>query len=108
MVHSLSEEFVGSRGVRSRAFAARAAGPLFKSHARGRVFKRGELIGRRISAGSKSSSVIDKNRGGGGADMPAIHREDPRQNLLRKNHDRRKGAPISVPSKAGEGEFGPS
>jgi hypothetical protein len=35
-----------------------------KSHARGRVFKRGKLIGREISAVSKFSSVSDKNRGG--------------------------------------------
>jgi len=61
----------------------------------------------RISAASKFCSASDKNRGGGAAVMPAIHREDPRQNLLRKNNDRRKGAPISVPSNAGEGRVRP-
>jgi hypothetical protein len=35
-----------------------------RSHAQGRVFKRGKLIGREISATSKFSSVSDKNRGG--------------------------------------------
>jgi hypothetical protein len=71
-----------------------------------RAFKRGKLIGRDTSAASKFSSVNDKNRGSGAAVMPARHRGDPRQNLLRKNNDRRKGAPISVPSNAGRGEFG--
>jgi len=79
---------------------------FFKSHARGRVFKRGKLIGRRISAVSKFSSASDKNRGGGAVVMSAISHRDPRQNLLRKNNDRQKGAPSSVPSNAGRGEFG--
>jgi hypothetical protein len=35
----------------------------------------------------------------------SIH--DPRHDLLRKSNDRRKGAPNSVLSKVGEGEFGP-
>jgi hypothetical protein len=70
------------RGIANQAHLERAhcrdrrrssAGPqvrFFKSHARGRVFKLGTLIGRRISAASKSSSVSDKNRGGGAAVMP--------------------------------------
>jgi hypothetical protein len=36
------------------------------------VFKRGKRIGREISAGSKFSSVSDKNRGGGAAMMPRL------------------------------------
>jgi hypothetical protein len=67
------------------------------------VFKRGKLIGLEISAVSKLSSVSDKNRGGGAAVMPAFSHRGPRQNLLRKNNDRQKGAPISVPSNAGRG-----
>jgi hypothetical protein len=34
------------------------------------VFKRGKLIDRKISAASKFSSVMDKNRDGGAAVMP--------------------------------------
>ncbi len=64
-------------------------------------------IDREISAVSKFSSVIDKNRGYAAADMPAIHREDPRQNLLRKSNDLRKGASISVPSNEGRGRVRP-
>jgi hypothetical protein len=66
------------------------------------VFKRGKLIGREISATSKFSSVSDKNRGGA-AVMPASRHHDPRQNLLRKNNDRRKGAGEFGPIQCGEG-----
>jgi hypothetical protein len=67
------------------------------------VFKRGKLIGLEISAVSKLSSVSDKNRGGGAAVMPAFSHRGPRQNLLRKNNDRQKDAPISVPSNVARG-----
>jgi len=73
-----------------------------RSHARGRVFKCGKLIGREISAASKFSSVSDKNRGGAAVILASRHR-DPGRNLLRKNNDRQKDAPISVPSNAGRG-----
>jgi hypothetical protein len=68
-----------------------------------RVFKRGKLIDRKISAVSKFSSVIDENRGGGAVVMPAMSHRDPCQNLVRKNNDRQKGAPSSVPSNAARG-----
>jgi hypothetical protein len=67
------------------------------------VFKRGKLIGLEISAVSKLSSVSDKNRGGGAAVMPAFSHRGPRQNLLRKNNDRQKGAGEFGPIQCGEG-----
>jgi hypothetical protein len=66
------------------------------------VFKRGKLIGLEISAVSKLSSASDKNRGGAPV-MPASRHHDPRQNLLRKNNDRRKGAGEFGPIQCGEG-----
>jgi hypothetical protein len=95
--------FASVAGTPCIGFPPRRKSRLFKSQARGRVFKRGKLIDRAISAASKFSSVIDKNRDGGAAVMPAISRRDPCQNLLRKNNDRQKGASSSVPSNAARG-----
>ena len=64
-------------------------------------------IDREISAVSKFSSVIDKNRGYAAADMPAIHREDPRQNLLPKTMIDGKAHRFRSRPMRGGGEFGP-
>jgi hypothetical protein len=75
----------------------------FKSHARGRVFKRGKLIGLEISAASKFSSVMDKNRDGGAAVMPASRHVVRAKTCCAKTMIGEKARASSVPSNAARG-----